>query len=100
MCLCRPVDSICHKVDIMDCVILWLAVFWAVGPTIPKVPRLSYEASDKNGSDIVGDFSQPLTSPSHENQRSTRPCEEVRVPQLTSVAERGSHGISTASTGF
>lgn len=63
----------------MDCVILWLVVSWAVGPRIPKVPRLSYEASDKNGSDIVGDFSQPLMSPGPESQRSTRACDVVRV---------------------
>lgn len=48
----------------------------------------------------MGDFSQTLTSPGSEDQRSTKACEVVRVTQLMNVAERGSHSISTAFTGF
>lgn len=80
MCLFRPVNSTCHKVDNMDCVILWLAVSWAVGSGISRVLRLSYEASEKNGSEIVGGFSQSSTSQGRENQRSTRACVVVQVP--------------------
>lgn len=74
MCLFRPVNSICHKVDTMDCVILWLAASWAVGSGIPRELRLSYEAGEKNESEIVGGFSQTSTSHGRENQRSTRAC--------------------------